>query len=243
VATYLPASKYVWNQWIQTPPIYSIDPGTGSGITITANNTWTTTVAATTTTSVYSMNAVWNNWVTSNNYTPTLTWQDDAWNAWVEDEGYQRTLARRLDRQQAKREQRSREQLAAEQQQAENRIVAHARALDLLDVLLTDEERAGRAARQRIEIVGSDGQLYWIETHRQSVHGNIVRTDEHGCMLGRACVAPGMRSERGALPTADGWIGQYLGLKLDAVNFLSHANWSGIGRCRVPAAAAAPEAA
>jgi len=40
------------------------------------------------------------------------------------------------------------------------------------------------------------------------------------------------------LPTADGWVGQYLGLKFDAVNFLSHANWSGVGRCRVAREAA-----
>ena len=74
--------------------------------------------------------------------------------------------------------------------------------------------------------------------HRETVHGNVVRTDEHGCLLGRACVAPSMYGDGGALPTADGWVGQYLGLKFDAEQFLSHANWSGVRTCRLQQAAA-----
>ena len=241
------AVPYVWNQWTQTPtqtPIYSIDPATttstGNSITVTTNGyTRLATTTAATTTSVYSMKRVWDNWVTVNRTTPTLIWQDEAWNAWVDDEATVAARRRQRDAMQAAREQRSRELLAEDQQRAENRIVAHARALDLLDVLLTDEERASRVARQRIEIVGSDGQLYWIELHRNTVHGNIVRTDEHGCMLGRACVAPDMYDGGRALPIADGWVGQYLGLKLNAVEFLSHANWSGNRHCQAPAERAA----
>jgi hypothetical protein len=101
----------------------------------------------------------------------------------------------------------------------------------LLNDLLSPEEQAYRAEHGRVEIEGSDGNLYWLETHRETVHGNIVRVDEHGCHLGRACVAPGMY-DGGALPTADGWVGQYLGLKFDAEEFLLQANWSGRYGCR-----------
>jgi hypothetical protein len=47
-----------------------------------------------------------------------------------------------------------------------------------------------------------------------------------------------MRDGYEVLPTADGWVGQYLGLKFDAETFLSHANWSGVRRCQVAQAAA-----
>jgi hypothetical protein len=187
---------------------------------------------------------IWQYWLntTSTTTTASITWQQPVWDAWMEDDRLyqeQRALTQQqADELQARREQRSREALAAEQARMENRLVAHSRALDLLDNLLTEDERVTRDEQQRVAVLGSDGHLYWLEMHRETVHGNIVRTDEHGCQLGRACVAPRMRDGYEVLPTADGWVGQYLGLKFDAETFLSHANWSGVRRCQVAQAAA-----
>jgi hypothetical protein len=83
-----------------------------------------------------------------------------------------------------------------------------------------------------IQVEGSDGRLYRVELHRETVHGNVIRVDEHGCILGRACVAPAMSDGREVLPNEDGWLGQYLGLKFDAAEFLSHANWSSVRDCQ-----------
>jgi hypothetical protein len=142
---------------------------------------------------------IWQYWLnnTSTTTTASITWQQPVWDAWMRDDRIytqQRALTQQqADELQARREQRSREALAAEQARMENRVVAHSRALDLLDNLLTEDERAVRDEQQRVAVLGSDGHLYWLEMHRETVHGNIVRTDEHGCQLGRACVAPGMR--------------------------------------------------
>jgi hypothetical protein len=216
-------ATYTANEWITVPHYVT---GTAS--------TWTSTGTDT---------RIWNQWITTGNTTSaTITWQEPIWDNWLRDERiYQERRAltqQQADELQTRREARSREALAAEQARMENRVVAHARALDLLDELLTEDERKVRDSQQRVAVRGSDGHLYWLEMHRDTVHGNIVRTDEHGCMLGRACVAPQMRDGYDVLPTADGWVGQYLGLKFDAATFLSHANWSGIQRCRMGRAAA-----
>ena len=216
-------ATYTANEWITVPHYVT---GTAS--------TWTSTAANT---------QIWNQWITTGNTTSaTITWQEPIWDNWLRDERiYQERRAltqQQADELQTRREARSREALAAEQARMENRVVAHARALDLLDELLTEDERKVRDSQQRVGVRGSDGHLYWLEMHRDTVHGNIVRTDEHGCMLGRACVAPRMRDGYEVLPTADGWVGQYLGLKCDAATFLSHANWSGVRPCRVTERAA-----
>ena len=216
----------IWHQWVVPSVNFT-----------TATNTYTVTNA----TAITSTEALWEKWRKSNRYTTTSTtlmWQDEVWNHWdrivLTPEGRRQAD----DELQARREQQSRERLAAQQEQMENRLVAHSRALDLLDNLLTPEEQAYRDKHQKIQIEGSDGNLYWLEMHRETVHGNVVRTDEHGCLLGRACVAPSMYGDSGTLPTADGWVGQYLGLKFDAEQFLSHANWSGVRTCRLQQAAA-----
>lgn len=187
------------------------------------NDTWMQWTTASTTAS-----ATWNQWITAGTSTTvTMTGQNVVWHNW---QAEQQTN----DELQARREQQSRERLAREQQRRADREAASARALALLTDLLTDQERAALEEFARIEVEGTDGNLYRVETHRQTVHGNIVRVDEHGCVLGRACVAPSMWSdgEAGALPTADGWVGQYLGLKFDTEEFLSHANWSSRRECQ-----------
>lgn len=209
---------------------------------IECSNITTGTISASAAAWTNPSDQVWHYWTTTAAATTTITINEPAWDAWVNEAAYQQTLQRRLDVQQAdqlqqRREQHSREELAVAQQRRPDIATARSRAMELLNELLTEEERAVRDTEQRVAIRGSDGHLYWLEMHRQTVHGNIVRTDEHGCLLGRACVAPAMQTSMGALPTADGWVGQYLGLKFDAANFLSHANWSSVRRCRVAQAA------
>ena len=201
VAIYQPLEVTpVWDNWINT--------GTATTITYPVRQNdvwhqWTGTTTGTFTTTAYT--------------TQTITWQN--WNEWhrpvmrsaEEEQAHQDML-------QARREAAAREELAyrqREQQRQEQRAVANARAMDLLTMLVAPGERVDDL--DMIQLVGSDGQLYRVEMHRQTVHGNVVRVDEHGCILGRACVAPAMWDrEHGALPTADGWVGQYLGLKFDA---------------------------
>jgi hypothetical protein len=167
----------------------------------------------------------WQEWVRADGATAwTYVEQPYVWDAWQqwhqpvmrsaeEEQAHQ-------DRLQAQREERSR-RLLAEKARLEG---AQERAMVLLEELVAADDWV--PGLDLIQVVGSDGELYRIELHRRTVHGNIVRVDEHGCILGRACVAPSMIDGNLAVPMADGWVGQYLGLKFDAEQFLSHANWS-----------------
>ena len=211
------ANSMVWAQWVQQP--------------ITSNYIQTATITASTTSTTEAI--VWNQWRDVGHTTNVTFWQEPVWDAWIEDDATREEMQRQRDELQQRREQQSREALAREQERQELYLVAHARALELLNEVVAEEDRVP-GLDQLIQLRGSDGNLYRIETHRETVHGNIVEVDEHGCMLGRACVAPGMydREGGGALPTADGWVGQYLGLKFDAVEFLLQANWSGRRGCQ-----------
>lgn len=204
--------------------------------------TWNTSTTITSGTgSVYQY--VWDNWVTSGTTSSTITYttQGPIWNAWVEDEQVAQENRfwdqQRRDELQAQREQRNRERLAREQQIREDYKAASERAMTLLYDVLTPEEQLFFEEHDYLEITGTDDQRYRVEAHRNTVHGNIVRIDEHGCSLRRACVAPSMYGEVGALPTADGWVGQILGLKFDTEEFMSHANWSYERGCDQVAAA------
>jgi len=206
-----------WQQWVGTT--------TGSGYT--TYNTYVTNASSTTT------YATWDRWREIGYIQEPIQWQQEIWGQWHEDDEENRRRLEELERQrdelQRQREQRSREQLAARQAAEERLAEARPRARELLEELVAPEEWVPEL--ELIQVEGSDGQLYRIELHRRTVHGNIVRVDEHGCILGRACVAPEMYVDgMTALPTEDGWVGQYLGLKFDAATFLSHANWSEIHR-------------
>jgi hypothetical protein len=196
-----------------------------------------------TTGSISSTTVTWNQWLTTGtaySTTAATTWQ--AWNQWHEPVmyQYQRTeeeLRRLADLQQQQREEYSRRRLA-EQQRIEG---ARAVARSLLDEIVAPTDWV--EGLELIQVLGSDGHLYRIELHRDTVHGNIVRVDEHGCILGRACIAPSMRANGFAMPMEDGWLGQYLGLKFHADEFLRRANWSGRQPCRQPNVVALPVAA
>jgi len=152
-------------------------------------------------------------------------------------EAIERAEQERRDREQAERERINRERLAREQEFQRLRQEAKDRALELLMMVLTPEERLQHENMGEIFVRGSDGHLYQLQTtSRNTVHGNIVRTDEHGCKLGTVCVAPAMHESheegRRALPIEDGWVGQYLGLRHNAEEFLRHGNWSYVRECQ-----------
>jgi hypothetical protein len=207
-------SSTTWKQWIQGTHSH----GTATWNTTTNDTTW----------------AQWTNvGYTTTGLTTRYQWQDEVWGRWEEDERSEEERRQARDELQARREQQSRERLAREQERMENQRAAKARAQELLDMVVADEDRV--PGLDLLQFRGSDGDLYRLEMHRETVHGNVVRVDEHGCILGRACVAPGMYvAGEGALPTPDGWVGQYLGLKFDTEEFLSHANWSQVRGCQQP---------
>lgn len=119
-----------------------------------------------------------------------------------------------------------------EQLTEEDRLIAHSRALELLRMVLSPEQRRQMESEEQFEIRGSAGGLYLIRT-AHGVHGNIMKIDEHGCRLGSVCVAPSMRDEEGfVLPIPDGWVGQVLGLRYHETEFLSHGNWSRRRECQ-----------
>jgi hypothetical protein len=214
----LTSTTGTWTNWVQNP-------------------TWTTTTSTT-------ANHVWNVWrdvgyttgtTTLKGMTANYVWQDEVWGQWVDDERTEEERRRERDELQARREQQSRERLARQQEEMVNRALAQERSMELLNEVVAEEDRIP-GLDLLLQIRGTDGELYRLEMHRETVHGNIVRVDEHGCMLGRACVAPQMYAAgEGALPTPDGWVGQYLGLKFATAAFLARANWSSVMPCQHPA--------
>lgn len=204
-----------WQEWIEYP-------------------SWTT--GSTTTTGWYAVqDNHWRNWVTSSTST-TLTVQTDVWEHWqtirwtapAPETDEQRQA--REDRAQAAREERSRIALAA-QQRMEG---AQERAMELLMMVLTTEERVWHDQHDEIMVRADSGRTYVIE--KRGVHGNIREVDEHGCLLGRVCVAP-LMYEAGtmhSLPLADGWLGQYLAIKHNEEYLRATGNWSYRAVCRHP---------
>jgi hypothetical protein len=133
------------------------------------------------------------------------------------------------------RRQRAREEYNAQHLAEQARLTgAQDRAMGLLLALLTPEEREYHATHDEFLVIGHSGRRYLIGKH--GVHGNIAEVDEHGCRLGRVCVAPGMydRQANLYLPLADGWVGQYLAIKHNEEELRRVGNWSGLHPCRRP---------
>jgi hypothetical protein len=225
VATYAPA---IYQQ------VYT-GASTTSGSTL---DQWLRPLLGSNTAPAYAYNntttsATWDTWVNVG-HTTTLEWQQEVWGTWIEDEAemaeHRAMRQRQRDELQQRREQRAREELAARQEREAQLAQARVRARELLEEMVAADDWVPGLAI--LQVAGSDGELYRIEMHRETVHGNVVRVDQHGCLLGRACVAPEMYDGHRTLPTEDGWVGQYLGLKFDAEEFLSHANWSSVQGCR-----------
>lgn len=196
-------------------------------------STSTSTSTGSTTGWIEVRDQVWGRWTAgTGGYTTNATTvqYQYVWNDWNE---RQETEQERRDRQQRYQEERNRQALRAEQHR-QLEAQANERALELLELILTDEETEGGAITDlaHLQIRGSDGYIYRVRLD-YGVHGNITRMDDHGCRLGNVCVAPQMRDrETGqVIPHYDGIVGQVLGLKFDAEEFLSHGNWSSTGRC------------
>lgn len=192
--------------------------------------TWPWEITSATTTGGYIQFPWTTNLTTATTTTFSTTW--DRWSQWHEPIMRTAEEEQRLaDARQQRQEEASRRRLA-EQVRMEG---AQDRALQLLELILTPEEREWRDRHDGdIMVRGSDGGMY--EISQTSVHGNVRQVDEHGCVLGRVCVAPSMydRDAGMHLPLADGWIGQYLAIKHSEAEFRERGNWSGVRGCAQP---------
>lgn len=207
----------IWQSWHAT--VTTATTTTGTNIDwFNSNYTWTTGARIT--------------------YNPV---QQEVWKQW--DQIYTRereTEAQaeaRLFAEQERRDQHQRwvEEASARRLAEQARIAgSHERGLQVLDMILTAEERMYRLEHQELMVRGSDGGMFVIE--ERGVHGNVRETDEHGCLLGRICVAPRMFDHEAglALPLADGWVGQYLAIKHQEAVFRTTGNWSGVRDCQHP---------
>ena len=224
-----------WNEWINV-----------GYITTGTNATWQPDVWQTWT------NATTNQVVVG--YDPAYTWRQwddfadaDEINYEVRDgvvygrhhrqEYYQQVVHREPTQEELDAEQRRREDESARQLALQQRMVgAQDRALELFRALLTDDQIETMDQDGEIWVKGNDGGYYVIETRDGRVHGNVRSVDEHGCMLGRLCVQPGMydHEEQAALPTADGHVGQLLAIRFNERQFRNTANWSGRRACQQP---------
>jgi hypothetical protein len=219
MATYsTTANQIVWNGWINVTPL-------------------TTTYASNT--------ATWDRWLTTGTTAATIgydrvyTWEqwEDAGQPYVWREYYQQPAVREptqeeLDAAQRRREDQSARLLAEKQRLAG----AEDRAMELFRSLLTADQRQTMDQDGEVWVKGSDGGFYVVETRDGRVHGNVRSVDEHGCMLGRLCVQPGMydHQEGAALPTSDGYVGQLLAIRFNEREFRATANWSGRRACQQP---------
>jgi len=209
-----------------------------------------TNVGYTTTTNAITYNpthnhGMWQDWIqttTTASTTAYLTYDPvHTWEQWDEIPHvyYQHRVAavtqptqEQLDAAQRRREEDSARRLAAQTKLQG----AQDRALELLHSLLTEDQLDSLIRDEEIQVRGSDGGLYVIETGNGRVHGNIRQVDEHGCMLGRLCVQPGMydQEERASLPSADGHVGQLLAIRFNEAALRERANWSSRQACRQP---------
>jgi hypothetical protein len=224
------AQDYIWDHW------YDIQTATVNATRYYGGNITTGTL---TTAEIQRANYRWS----QNNiaWNEVYEVQQPTWERWermyvrermTEEEALAQAehLRQLQDQAQQRREEASRRRLA----EAERLEGAHQRGLALLEMLMTPEERVFWETRQELMVRGSDGGMYVIE--QRGVHGNVRQVDEHGCLLGRVCVAPNMydREERLALPLSDGWVGQYLAIKHDEATFRERGNWSSLRECTRP---------
>lgn len=201
--------------------------------------TWLNWTNSTSTTMPTTADRIWYSWTANttatsyNTYKMKMTISDTIWNGWqngpITPAPYRtpEELQAEADAAQARREEASRQALARQQVAAQ----AQERAMELLHAILTEEERRYMLEHDEILVRSEHGNMYVIE--KRSVHGNIRQTDEHGCLLGRICVAPRMYDEESrTLPLADGWVGQYLMLKHDEDLIIGRGNWSQRRECQ-----------
>lgn len=208
---------------------------TGTGATITYNDVWHRWNQGTgsTTTGTWYNPAVWQQWNTTattmattirTQVAPAMQRSAEEMAAFAERQREQRDIAQR------RAEEASRRSLA----EKERKAGAQERALALFLDLLTEEERASYEASEHrsVRVRGQGGTFF--EMCLDSVHGNIIERDEHGCSLNVVCVAPNMfdTMEQVYMPLADGWIGQLLAIRHDLATFRQRGNTSRVRPCR-----------
>jgi hypothetical protein len=214
--TVVPATR-IWQSWM------------GGEYVVTTNATSTT----------MGVDYVWDTWNTTAttggttlNYDYQYTWM--RWEAARADvEEIQRITQARLDAEQRRREEANARRLAT-RVRVEG---AEERSMELFRSLLSVEQLAtlDDPDTSCVIVRGSGGGRYQIECER-GVHGNIMAIDEHGCMLGRLCVAPQMWSygDGAAMPHGDGLVGQLLAIRFNEPALLAQANWSHRRPCQRP---------
>lgn len=208
----------------------------------TATYTSTTTGGSLTVPFTSTQNATMRDWITSatsNYYTVNVTYRDEVFRHWIRQQNEtEEQIQAREDAEQRAREEQNARRLEAErraQQGVQLKEQAQQRGMELLRFILSEEQRKELLEHDYVTVRGNAGGLYIVHMARETVHGNIQKTDEHGCNLGSVCVAPRMRTPEGrTLPTSDGWVGQVLGLMCNEIEFLSHGNWSRVRACLHP---------
>jgi hypothetical protein len=215
--TYRIQQDRVWNRWTVDDAWTVMNPAING--TITYNTAFTTT-----------QDYVWTNWNAQSDTVYTRTYHQMDTGRTAEE------IQHLADRRQALNEAESRRRLRYEQEreQAAARAQAHDRGMELLKMVMSHEELALFEIAGKIHVRGSEGGLYEIDTQYGGVHGNVVQVDEHGCQLGRICVAPQMRLDSGVLPLSDGYVGQYLAIKHQEALFRATGNWSQRRTCQQP---------
>ena len=210
----VPATK-IWQSWMGGEYVVATNATATTGDVNYVWNTWTTSATTSTGTIAYDYNYTWQRWE----------------RAAADVEEIRRLAQQELDAVQARREERAARQLA-------DRVRltgAEERAVALFRSLLTPEQLADfdNPDIHSVTVRGSEGGLYEIETDGR-LHGNIKAVDEHGCVLGRLCVAPSMYDGNFTMPTSDGYVGQLLGIKFNEELLVTTGNWSHRRECQQP---------
>lgn len=226
---------------------FTVGSSTASGTIDPIWQGWNTTSSTTTS---FSVNAdVWRTW----NASVTTVTQQIAENMQRLNAGWEPSpeelQARRELRQQQEREERSRLERQREMERAvrAKREEAEARGWELLRSVVPAEDIQALYLEVR---GGVSGSLYRIYTNG-GIHGNVFLHDEHGCRLESFCGAPQVhigtaaersearrRGELTTIPNSDAWLGQYLALKYNEIDYLDRSNRSVLARCRQAAIAA-----
>jgi hypothetical protein len=212
--TVVPATR-IWQSWMGGEYVVTTNATTTTGGVDYVWDTWNTTTSSTTL--AYNYQYTWQRW--------------EAARADVEE--LQRIAQARLDAEQRRREETNARRLAA-RARVEG---AEERSMELFRSLLDVEQLAmlDNPDTNCVIVRGSSGGRYQLECDH-GVHGNIVAIDEHGCMLGRLCVAPQMWSygDAAAMPHGDGLVGQLLAIRFNEPALLAQANWSHRRPCQRP---------
>lgn len=198
---------------------------------------------------------IWTRWVTSGStntymYQQEITWQDTSTGtAIAASPGWQparespEDAAARVERErqalaeiEARRAQAREERRRHQEEERRRADEAHARAMELVLICMTPEERERYHATNRIIVTSNLGRMWEITQNGYEGNVNLVdphHVDEDGQpdypMVARFCVHPKMYDSRSneRCPTPDAWAGQILHLRHDEDEMIRLANVHG----------------